>query len=99
MLRNERSRALVESVALEIDRLIETASDESEKLPEALRQPLADHLQTLSGLLAENFDPKRGRRPSGAPAERRMFARQSGPGQDCCRPSPNSEVGTEAGTP
>jgi len=61
VLRNGQSRALVESVALEIDRLIETASDESEKLPEALKMPLAEHLQRLSDVLAEHFDPKRAR--------------------------------------
>ncbi len=61
VLRNGQSRALVESVALEIDRLIGTASSESEKLPKALEEPLAEHLKTLSDLLAEHFDPKRAR--------------------------------------
>jgi hypothetical protein len=59
VVRNGQSRALVESLALEIDRLVATASDESERLPEALKQPLADHLERLSDVLAENFDPKR----------------------------------------
>jgi hypothetical protein len=61
VLRNGQSQALVESVALEIDRLIATTSDESERLPEALKQPLTQHLQLLSDLLAENFDPKQSR--------------------------------------
>ena len=61
VLRNGQSRALVESVALEIDRLVATAGEESEKLPEALKKPLGEHLQTLSDLLAEHFDPKRAR--------------------------------------
>lgn len=61
VLRNGQSRALVESVALEIDRLVATASDESEKLPEALKKPLGEHLQRLSDLLAEHFDPKQAR--------------------------------------
>src|SRR5439155_15363068 len=47
VLRNGQSRTLVESVALEIDRLVATASDESEKLPEALKKPLGEHLQRL----------------------------------------------------
>src|SRR5262249_40013612 len=47
MLRHGQSQALVESVALEIDRLIETASKESEKLPQALEQPLRAHLDKL----------------------------------------------------
>jgi hypothetical protein len=59
VFRNGQSRAFVESVALEIDRLIETTSDESEKLPEALKESLADHLQRLSDGLTEYFDPKR----------------------------------------
>ena len=59
VLRNGQSRALVESVALEIDRLIETANSESEKLPKALQEPLAQHLETLADSLAEHFDPKR----------------------------------------
>jgi hypothetical protein len=61
ILRNGQSRALVESVAFEIDRLVATAADESEKLPQALKLPLAEHLQRLSDLLAEHFDPKRAR--------------------------------------
>lgn len=61
VLRNGQSRTLVESVAVEIDRLVATASDESEKLPEALKKPLGEHLQRLSDLLAEHFDPKRAR--------------------------------------
>src|SRR5216117_292791 len=61
VLRNGQSRALVESVALEIDRLVAAAGKESEKLPEALKEPLTAHLQTLSDLLAEHFDPKRAR--------------------------------------
>ncbi len=61
VLRNGQSRALVESVALEIDRLVATASDESEKLPDALKEPLTKHLETLADLLAEHFDPKRAR--------------------------------------
>jgi len=61
VLRNGQSRALVESVALEIDRLVATATGESEKLPEALKEPLSEHLQRLSDLLAEHFDPKRAR--------------------------------------
>lgn len=61
VLRNGQSRALVESVALEIDRLIETANSESEKIPKALEEPLTEHLKTLSDLLAEHFDPKRAR--------------------------------------
>ncbi len=61
VLRNGQSRALVESVALEIDRLVATATDESNKLPESLQKPLAEHLQRLSDLLAEHFDPKRAR--------------------------------------
>jgi hypothetical protein len=61
VLRNGQSRALVESVALEIDRLVAAAGEESEKLPESLKKPLGEHLQTLSDLLAEHFDPKRAR--------------------------------------
>jgi hypothetical protein len=61
VLRNGQSQALVGSVALEIDRLIASTNDESERLPEALKQPLTEHLQLLSDLLAENFDPKRAR--------------------------------------
>jgi hypothetical protein len=61
VLRNGQSRALVESVALEIDRLVATTGEESEKLPDALKKPLTEHLQTLSDLLAEHFDPKRAR--------------------------------------
>lgn len=61
VLRNGQSRALVESVALEIDRLIETASESSEKIPAALQEPLEEHLKTLADLLAEHFDPKRAR--------------------------------------
>ena len=38
----------MESVALEIDRLIATTSDESEKLPEAVRLPLADDVGEAS---------------------------------------------------
>jgi hypothetical protein len=61
VLRNGQSRALVESVALEIDRLVSTTSDETERLPEALKKPLGEHLQRLSDLLAEHFDPRRAR--------------------------------------
>src|SRR6266571_2735131 len=61
VLRNGQSPALVESLALEIDRLVSTTSDETERLPEALQKPLAEHLQKLSDLLAEHFDPKQAR--------------------------------------
>jgi hypothetical protein len=61
VLRNGQSRALVESVALEIDRLVAVAGEESEKLPDALKKPLGEHLQRLADLLAEHFDPKRAR--------------------------------------
>jgi predicted Holliday junction resolvase-like endonuclease len=61
ILRNGQNVALVESVALEIDRLVATTGEESERLPEALKKPLGEHLQTLSDLLAEHFDPKRAR--------------------------------------
>jgi hypothetical protein len=61
VLRNGQNRALVENLALEIDRLVSTTTDETERLPEALQKPLGEHLQTLSDLLAENFDPKRAR--------------------------------------
>lgn len=61
VLRNGQSRALVESLALEIDRLVSTTCDETERLPEALRKSLAEHLQKLSDQLAEHFDPKRAR--------------------------------------
>src|SRR5215218_84236 len=61
VLRNGQSRALVESVALEIYRLIATATSETDKLPKALQEPLAEHLETLSDLLAEQFDPERAR--------------------------------------
>src|SRR6266571_8175676 len=43
VLRNGQSRALMECVTLEIDRLIETASAETEKLPKSLEEPLAAH--------------------------------------------------------
>jgi hypothetical protein len=61
MLRNGQSRALVESVALEIDRLIEAAALESEKIPQSLGEPLSEHLTQLTELLAQHFDPKRAR--------------------------------------
>lgn len=61
VLRDGQSQSVIAAVALEIDRLVATASDETEKLPAALKEPLADHLQRLSDLLAENFDPKRAR--------------------------------------
>jgi hypothetical protein len=61
VLRNGQSRALVESVALEIDRLVATAASETEKLPAALQEPLTVHLQRLADILAEHFDPKRAR--------------------------------------
>lgn len=61
ILRNGQGQALVEAVALEINRLIETTSDESEKVPASLEEPLTLHLQQLSDLLAEHFDPKRAR--------------------------------------
>lgn len=61
VLRNGQSRALVESVAAEIDRLIATTTSEGKKLPEALEGPLVDHMKRLSDLCAEYFDPKRAR--------------------------------------
>jgi hypothetical protein len=61
VLRNGQSRALVESVALEIDRLIEAASETSEQIPKALQDPLTEHLTKLADLLADHFDPKRAR--------------------------------------
>jgi hypothetical protein len=61
VLRNGQSRALVESVAAEIDRLIDTASSESEKIPKALEAPLTEHLTRLAELLAGYLDPKRAR--------------------------------------
>lgn len=61
VLRNGQSQALVESLALEIDRLVSTATDETERLPQALQKPLGEHLQKLSDVLAEHFDPKRAR--------------------------------------
>jgi hypothetical protein len=60
VLRNRLSRAFVDSVALEIDRLAATATSESEELPRALAEPLAQHPR-LAGQLAEHFDPKRAR--------------------------------------
>lgn len=59
VLRNGQSRALVESVALEIDRLIETAASESKKIPQVLQEPLGEHLTKLADLLAQHFDPQR----------------------------------------
>jgi hypothetical protein len=50
---------LVDSVALGIDRLIETANAETEKLPQALERPLTEYLTKLGDLLAEHFDPQR----------------------------------------
>jgi hypothetical protein len=61
VLRNGQSRALVESVAAEIDRLIATTTSEGKKLPDALEGPLVDHMKRLSDLCAEYFDPKRAR--------------------------------------
>ena len=61
VLRNSQSRALVESVAAEIDRLIDTATSESEKIPKALEEPLTEHLTRLAELLAGYLDPKRTR--------------------------------------
>jgi hypothetical protein len=52
---------LVESVALEIDRLIETAASETEKIPKALEEPLHEHVTKLADLLANHLDPKRAR--------------------------------------
>jgi hypothetical protein len=61
ILRNGQSQALVEAVALEIDRLIETATSESKKIPQALKEPLGEHLTKLADLLAQHFDPQRAR--------------------------------------
>jgi hypothetical protein len=61
VLRQGQNRALVDSVALEIDRLIEAANSESEKIPTALKEPLTEHLKTLADLLSEHFDPRRAR--------------------------------------
>ncbi len=43
------------------DRLIATTSDEAEKLPDALKEPLVTCFEELSDLLADHFDPKRAR--------------------------------------
>jgi hypothetical protein len=61
IIRYGHNQALVDSVALEIDRLIETAVGESEKLPQALEEPLGEHLTQLADLLARHFDPQRTR--------------------------------------
>lgn len=59
VLRQGQSRAIIDAIAGEIERLIETAEATGEQLPGALEKPLNDHLARLGSVLEEHFDPKR----------------------------------------
>ena len=59
VLLHGQSRAAVEAVAGEIDRLIGTAISATEELPSALQESLNEHLASLTTILAERFDANR----------------------------------------
>jgi hypothetical protein len=59
VLRHGQSKAVVDALAGEIDRLISTTTSATEQLPDAVQEQVADLLAKLSAVLAEQFDPKR----------------------------------------